>query len=411
MLKLLILADDFTGALDTGVQFSTRGAKTVVSTETEDAYRAIADDVEVLVLNTESRHLSTEESYRKIKRIMDEAQKRAIPFIYKKVDSALRGNVSAELNAIMDAYPDETISFLPSYPAMKRVLIDGTFYIDQVPVAESIFADDPYEPVTESNLLKRLKTERGIEATLIKDNQLPEEPTGVLVFDSTTDEELQVQGDFLQKHQKLKVTVGCAGFANVLAQQLFPEGKTPKYSLTKPVVVISGSVNPVTQAQVDHIEEQKFPRIALTPQQLIDPGYWQRPEGKEALQQYLALMERSPLVVFETFSQGAPADPAEIPSDYRFRIGESLGRLTEALWQEKQDNTFLFTGGDTLFQSMKTLGITQIMPLAELRPGVVLSAICWQEAQRLVITKSGGFGSATLLEELSKENNEEDLVC
>ena len=34
MLKLLVIADDFTGALDTGVQFSRQGIQTLVSTET-----------------------------------------------------------------------------------------------------------------------------------------------------------------------------------------------------------------------------------------------------------------------------------------------------------------------------------------------------------------------------------------
>ena len=34
MLKLLVIADDFTGALDTGVQFSKQGIQTLVSTET-----------------------------------------------------------------------------------------------------------------------------------------------------------------------------------------------------------------------------------------------------------------------------------------------------------------------------------------------------------------------------------------
>ena len=33
MTKLLILADDFTGALDTGVQFAVRGARTCVVTD------------------------------------------------------------------------------------------------------------------------------------------------------------------------------------------------------------------------------------------------------------------------------------------------------------------------------------------------------------------------------------------
>ena len=35
MVRLLIIADDFTGALDTGVQFATRGATTRVVTNAD----------------------------------------------------------------------------------------------------------------------------------------------------------------------------------------------------------------------------------------------------------------------------------------------------------------------------------------------------------------------------------------
>ena len=68
MLKLLVIADDFTGALDTGVQFSKQGIQTLVSTETVVQYDALPQEIEVLVLNTESRHLTFEQAYEKTKR-------------------------------------------------------------------------------------------------------------------------------------------------------------------------------------------------------------------------------------------------------------------------------------------------------------------------------------------------------
>lgn len=88
-----------------------------------------------------------------------------IPFIYKKVDSALRGNISAEIKAVLDASQTTAIPFLPAYPEMNRVLINGDLYIDQVLVSQSVFAKDPYEPVIESNVLRRLKKEANIEGS------------------------------------------------------------------------------------------------------------------------------------------------------------------------------------------------------------------------------------------------------
>lgn len=156
MLKLLVIADDFTGALDTGVQFSRQGIQTLVSTETVVQYNTLPQEIEVLVLNTESRHLTFDQAYEKTKTILEDAKVAQVPFIYKKVDSALRGNISAEIKAILDMSEQAALPFLPAYPEMNRVVIDGHLYIEDVLVSESVFANDPYEPVTESNVMQRL---------------------------------------------------------------------------------------------------------------------------------------------------------------------------------------------------------------------------------------------------------------
>ena len=62
--KLLIVADDFTGASDTGVQFSKNHLKTIVITGT-DYIRESLEKCDVLVLNTESRFDDAETAYRK----------------------------------------------------------------------------------------------------------------------------------------------------------------------------------------------------------------------------------------------------------------------------------------------------------------------------------------------------------
>ena len=65
---LLILADDFTGSLDTGVHFAKQGVSTVVQiADREDSFPSDTD-AQVLVLDTESRHLSAEHAYNRISR-------------------------------------------------------------------------------------------------------------------------------------------------------------------------------------------------------------------------------------------------------------------------------------------------------------------------------------------------------
>ncbi len=409
MLKLLVISDDFTGALDTGVQFSNQGIKTLVSTEMDVEYEKISEDIEVLVLNTESRHLSFERAYEKTRKIIESAKKEKIPHIYKKVDSALRGNISAELKAILETSGQAAIPFLPAYPEMNRVLIDGNLYIDQTPVSESIFANDPYDPVTESNVILRLKREAGLEASLIKGDAISNNARGLLVFDAQNDETLTKHGRLLEKENLLAISAGCAGFAKVLAKQLFPNVYPVTYTLKKPIVVICGSVNPITKKQIEYVTKKHYPRISLSSKQLLNLGYWKSSEGKEEVKTYLDLMKNNLLIVFETFSDKTTEETISYSSkndltakEYHFIIGKSLGKLTQALWSENFENTFLFTGGDTLFQSMKVLGVNGIKPVAEISPGVVLSRIEWNSKEMQVITKSGGFGTEKLFEEISQ---------
>ena len=53
MVKLLIIADDFTGALDTGIQFKKYGICTQVFTKTRIEDNEINPDTEVLVIDSE----------------------------------------------------------------------------------------------------------------------------------------------------------------------------------------------------------------------------------------------------------------------------------------------------------------------------------------------------------------------
>ena len=57
MINLFIIADDFTGGLDTGVQFSAKGISTRVMTDPDAEFKA---DCQVLVLVAETRHLPPE---------------------------------------------------------------------------------------------------------------------------------------------------------------------------------------------------------------------------------------------------------------------------------------------------------------------------------------------------------------
>ena len=103
MLRLLMIADDFTGALDTGVQLAAHGIPTQVVVGQADLSACSST---VLVVDTETRHLPAAKAAKAVEELTRSAVENGVGCIYKKTDSALRGNIGAELAALLKAiYP------------------------------------------------------------------------------------------------------------------------------------------------------------------------------------------------------------------------------------------------------------------------------------------------------------------
>ena len=125
MIHLFVIADDFTGALDTGVQFASYGAATKVVVGT--GLQALEADAQtqVLVVDAETRHLPAAQAYDTVYRLVRWAKEKKIGCIYKKTDSALRGNIGAELSAALAADGGDRLHFVPAFPNLDRVTRGG----------------------------------------------------------------------------------------------------------------------------------------------------------------------------------------------------------------------------------------------------------------------------------------------
>ena len=402
MIRVFIIADDFTGALDTGVQFSNYGVNTVVTSDLEFEFGETTDQIEVLVFNTETRYLNKCEAYEVIKKIALKAKEENIQYIFKKVDSALRGNVASELRALSDVFEDVSIPFIPAYPEQNRFSCEGILHIDSIPVSESVFGQDPYEPVIESHIPSLLLKETDLKTYITKKYEIPPKEERILLIESHSDEEMLSQGNELLMNNALNITVGCAGFGKALANIIYKKRTITQNDINFPLLIVCGSVNPVTKKQIAFAENNGFDRISLTMEQLWDKQYWDTVKGQEDMNQYLKIEQ--PLM-FETYGDISADKVNGVPEErtkLRFRIGQSLGYLVKNLMLRSINRTLLFTGGDTLYQSMRVLGITEIKPLKELFPGIVLGSIDFEDKKHYIITKSGGLGNEDLFIKLNE---------
>ncbi len=412
MILLLIIADDFTGALDTGVQFAACGIPTRVVVDPEIDFASI--HAKVLVVDTETRHLPAGQAYEIVSKLTRRACAAGVSFIYKKTDSAHRGNIGAELAAVLKASGRKQLPFLPAFPQMNRLTQNGVHYIDGAPVTESPFGKDPFEPVRHSAVASLIASQTDLPAKsypALNDHESAPDEASILIFDAASVEDLARTGRQLAHRNLLAVSAGCAGFGAVLPELLGIEkgepAKLPR--LDSRLLIVCGSVNPITVAQMDWAQKAGFARLRLTPEQKLTPGYWQTGEGQKQLALIDEMLAANPYCIIETNDEGGN----QLTADYaarlgidletlRQRISGSLGNLVGGIFASPHLGTLLMTGGDTLLQCMNCVGVSQLEPICEMEKGVVLASFTYKGCTRRIITKSGGFGQESLFTDLAR---------
>ena len=411
MIQLFIIADDFTGGLDTGVQFAEKGIPTRVVTNPDADYESAAQGCQVLVVVAETRHLPAGEAAEVVKNAVEKAVRLKIPYLYKKTDSALRGNIGAELSAALNASGADTLCFLPALPGSRRITKGGVHYIDGTPVAESVFGKDPFEPVKKSSVQELIALQSGLPVRNAVLDAVPEEK-GILVVDAETDGDLARAGKSLKDKGLLRITAGCAGFAAVLPELIGLETKQSKKVplLSGGLFVLCGSVNPITQRQLAYAEKNGFARVHIRPDQKLNEQYFSTPAGRAALDAWRKANEQNPWMILD--ANDSTDDNAESAAyakqkgmtveDMRRCISGALGSILPAILQSRINKTMLITGGDTLLQCMNRMNVWEMEPLYQVFPGVVLSRFEANGESRYAITKSGGFGEESLLLDLKK---------
>jgi len=408
MIQLLVLADDFTGALDTGIKFADSGIKTKVISAKEIDFSCIDETYEVLVMDLQTRHLPFREAYSAVYRVSNKARIYEIPYILKKTDSALRGNISAELTALLDATHKDRLLFIPALPDARRTTVNGHHLIDGVPVNESVFAKDPFSPVTHS----RVSDIIGLHSNIICHNFTKDDNvgcySGFYIYDASTNEDiLEITSKFKEKNM-LDIMAGCSGLGAVLPDLLSLNTTTKRsYEKREKFITICGSVNPITTAQVNYAKESGITHIKLSQEEKLVPDFWITEAGRKRIDEIRAIIEVNSSIIISTFDDdGQTLKEGEKiglnANQTGACIAKNLGFLMKMLVNTDIDATYLVTGGDTLLGFMEQINTFELDMITEIMPGCVLSNVLYENNLTQVISKSGGFGKQDLFVTIEK---------
>ncbi len=403
--SVVVIADDLTGAADSAAAFARQGLRTMVLWDTRSL-----PDAEVWVFTTESRHGTQEEAVRHVEDVVRRVSTLSgVPdraWIYKKVDSTLRGHPGPELTTVMDGWGIRRALVAPAFPAQGRVTLDGRVYVHGIPLADSSFGRE----VATSDAVERFA--QGLTARVVSrlplatvrsgagaiGDTLVTVDDGIVVADAETDEDLDTlaEGAVLSGTRLL---CGSAGLAGALTRALAARGQgvlQPVPPLEQRwtgghVLVVAASRHPQTIRQVEAAEAAGIPVLrpgrAWFDEQLA-PSLPRRGREKEQA----ALLDRcaqqftlGPLIIT---SQGLPDLPGQSE-----RIVTRLALLARELVEHVPPSGLVVTGGDMAMAVGRALEAVGLWLWGELQPGIPWGTWVGGIASEMpVITKAGGFG-------------------
>ena len=405
--KLLIVADDFTGANDTGVQFSKNHLKAYVITKTDNISGSLAK-CDVLVLNTESRFDDAQTAYMKVFNIGKAAIAEPIKYFYKKLDSTMRGNIGAEISGLMDALEIRHTFLVPALPKYGRTTVNGKIFIDGILLEDTEFAKDPKNPVKESFIPKIISRQTDKKtAVIIYDYILSGRETlmeklqyhlnsgiQIIIFDAREEKDIDLIASVVTEIKMKVLFAGCSGFAEYLAKYL----KIKK--INKSNIVIAGTVSDVTRKQVEFAVHYLAVNLVN-----IDTLKLFSSEIDDEKKRVLKLAEEAVARGEDLIIRSAPTREAvtksfETGEEYdldNFKVSETiasfLGELGRDIIQGINIKGILLTGGDTAIKIAQSLNISGLILQDEIVHGIPYGYFADDQYRDIiVVSKAGGFG-------------------
>lgn len=356
VVEWVIQADDLTGAADTAVGFAAAGLRTLVLPWREAA-PATYPEAAVLAFDTASRDLDAGTAADRAGKVAHwfagHCDERA--WLYKKVDSMLRGNAAAELSAVEHALcaagrRPSVVVIAPAFPTLGRITVHGhqRWAGGTADVAWLLGIPDDAQ-------VKRV------------------------VVDARQTEDLEALADRLEALPGRPLLVGSGGLAAAhAARRQGPPLPVPRPREVGPVLVVSGSRTPLAARQADVLgrRARSLTRVALE-------------EADEAGSAAARALEAGGDVLL--------IGPAASTPD----VAGSLGRAAARALRTAMPRLVIAVGGDTAHGLCAALGVEALWAEREAAPGAPLLHCKLADGRGLrLVVKSGSFGGDDLLAQL-----------
>lgn len=397
---VLVIADDFTGANDAGSGLAQAGARVhVLFSSTTPPDTAAAD---VWVISTDSRAVSADEAAARTTAVVRQYEALIRQgWLFKKIDSTLRGNIGAEVRAVLTASKKKRALIVPAVPRLGRVTRSGEVLVNGVPLIDTEYVSDPKTPVISARVLTQLGISgTEIDLATLRSDRFPAllaGQQGVVVIDAELESDIARILAAAAQLDETPLLVGAAGLSDALGAQLAARG-------TAPVLAVIGSMSASAQQQIARLAVQRdIALIDVDIRQLFEQPRW-ADSARWAEQATAALRAGRHTVIRTCQRAGQRHEIDALCQQYqmtRQQLGEAicqfLGELTLTLCRTQQPAGLYLSGGDVAIAVAQALGASgfhiQGIVAGCVPHGVLLNS----EFTLPVMTKAGGFGDENTL--------------
>jgi uncharacterized protein YgbK (DUF1537 family) len=334
-------------------------------------------------------------------------------FVYKKVDSTLRGNLVPETDAALDATGAPLALVAPAAPRNGRTTVEGFHLVDGVLVTDTDAGADPDAPVETPHLptrfaasthpVSRLGVNHAAAGPAAVATELAaaaaDGPT-VVVADASHERHLEALAAGAARIDPEVVYVGSAGLARYV--ETAPpggDGPTPVPNRSRRVLCVVGSTHPATRDQLDAL-----PGSTVVPLDLETAVVTPAEASTAAAAACADRLARGGLAVLASAPDADAPDRALAAgrkrdldgSTVRARVADALGGAVERLWSDDPPGALFVTGGAVAADVFATLGARGMVLSGEaVQEGIPVGRVAGGVADGVpVVTKAGAFGDA-----------------
>src|SRR5215213_68298 len=419
MTRLAIIADDLSSATDCGAQVVRSGLSVVVPlggyslpTRTRAA--------QVISVDTDSRSLPAYQAYAKVKAASQQLVAEGWMHFYKSVDSTLRGNLGAEVEAVLEVVKPDCAIIAPAFPKYGRTTVDGVQYLRGRPLHETEFGTDPTAPVRDADIPRRLAegSPRKVGRLTLDHvragpaqikgfiNGLLGEGVELVVVDIAEQDDLKRICLGLAQSELSVLWVGSTGLAEFipLALEVASTSDAVRQDYPpdpRPALALVGSASETTRRQLDYAKTSNgLTIVCLDASQLIQGEATAAAELEQADTGLRAAIDsghdmalvvrasRDEVAATQQLGAALNLSPAQLAQ----RIVDGLAQAASKLVRESRISGIIATGGDTANALCNALVAEALEILGEVEAGIPIMRLLGIQSLPLV-TKAGGFGS------------------